>query len=438
MTTRTGSGKKAPAKATTASSTKTTSKPKAAAPTKAAATKKTAAPKKAAAPKVAAPKKAAAPKTPKVKKPAAPKVAAPKKAAAPKRASTKIDLVAAAQPAAEMAKTGAVVNHIALVVDRSGSMSSIRSKVIAVFNSQLAEIRKNSESLAQQTFVSFYTFQTTVDAPRFFAKPIADVSSLTELRCTGTTALLDATGQAIVDLSAIPGADLDNVSFLILVLTDGAENNSRKYKSSLKGMINRVQATGRWTLAFLTPPGGESTLQGFGIPAGNIRAWETSQAGIKQLGQAMQQGLQNFYQARSKGQKAVVGVFTTDLSTVSTTEVKTTLTEATGSFVTLPVASDCDIRTLVDSALGAGSFKKGNGYYELNKPELVQEYKEVAIVEKATGKIYIGDDARTLLGLPIGARIKVRPGDHAGFSVYVQSTSVNRRLAAGTTLLYRK
>ena len=77
-------------------------------------------------------------------------------------------------------------------------------------------------------------------------------------------------------------------------------------------------------------------------------------------------------------------------------------------------------------------------YYELTKPELVQEYKEVAIVEKATGKIYVGDDARTLLGLPIGARIKVRPGDHAGFAVYVQSTSVNRRLAAGTTLLYRK
>ena len=44
----------------------------------------------------------------------------------------------------------------------------------------------------------------------------------------------------------------------------------------------------------------------------------------------------------------------------------------------------------------------------------------------------------TLLGLPIGARIKVRAGDHAGFAVYVQSTSVNRRLVAGTTLLYRK
>ena len=69
---------------------------------------------------------------------------------------------------------------------------------------------------------------------------------------------------------------------------------------------------------------------------------------------------------------------------------------------------------------------------------LVQEYKEIAIVEKAGGKIYVGDDARTLLGLPIGARIKVRAGDHAGFAVYVQSTSVNRRLVAGTTLLYRK
>ena len=430
MATRTGAGKSAPKtpKATTAKkSTATKKATPAKAPKKAAAPKKSAAPKK-----TAAPKKSAAPK----------KTAAPKKSAAPKAATSrrgaKVDLAAAAQTASEMAKSGAVVNHIAFVVDRSGSMSGIRSKVIAAFNAQLAECRKNSESLAQQTFVSFYTFQTTVDPPRFFAKPIADVSSLTELRCTGTTALLDATGQAIVDLSSMPSAELDNVSFLVLVLTDGAENNSRKYKSTLKGMIEKVQATGRWTFAFLTPPGDEATLAGFGIPLGNIRAWETTQAGIKQLGQAMQQGLQNFYQARSKGQKAIVGVFTTDLSTVSTTEVKTTLTEATGSFVTLPVAADCDIRTLVEKSLGNGSFKKGNGYYELTKPELVQEYKEIAIVEKASGKIYVGDDARTLLGLPIGARIKVRAGDHAGFAVYVQSTSVNRRLVAGTTLLYRK
>ena len=43
------------------------------------------------------------------------------------------------------------------------------------------------------------------------------------------------------------------------------------------------------------------------------------------------------------------------------TEVKTTLTEATGSFVTLPVAADCDIRTLVEKSLGTGSFKNWSG-----------------------------------------------------------------------------
>jgi hypothetical protein len=203
-------------------------------------------------------------------------------------------------------------------------------------------------------------------------------------------------------------------------------------------MIEKAQATGRWTLCFLTPPGGEDVLKKFGIPDGNIRAWETSGAGLKKLEQTMQQGLQNFYQARSKGQKAVAGVFTTDLSTVTVTEVKNTLTEATGQFVVLTVSADCDIRTCVENALGAGSFHKGHGYYQLTKPELVQEYKEIAIVETASGKIYVGDEAKTLLGLPIGVRIKVRPGDHAGFAVYVQSTSVNRRLQQGTTLLYKK
>jgi hypothetical protein len=345
-----------------------------------------------------------------------------------------------AQPAIEAAKAGSLVNHIAFVVDRSGSMRRIRAKVVQVFNAQLAALLKSSKESGQQTFVSFYTFQSNVDAPRFFARPIDKVDKLTALSCTG---LFDAVGQSIVDLGEIDEEKLDNVSFLVVVLTDGHENHSRRYKAKLKDMIVKAQGTGRWTFAFLVPKGGESVLKRFGIPQGNIQTWQTTTQGLRDLGQDMQRGLQTFYTARQKGQRAVVGVFTTHLTGAAKEAVSTALSDASDGFLRIPVRAASAIRELVESELGAaGSYHKGHAYYELTKPELVQESKEIAIVEQgkdgAPGKIYVGDSARALLGLPVGERFRVKPGDHGGFSIFVQSTSVNRRLVAGTTLLYRK
>jgi Mg-chelatase subunit ChlD len=439
----------------TASTTKktTTRSKKTAAATKKSATKKPAAKKpatkKPAAKKPAAKKPAAkkpAAKKPATKKPAAKKVAAKKVAAkkpvakpvAPKASSRgKKDLAALAKQAGEAAASGALVNHVVFVIDRSGSMGSIRQKVVSVFNSQLAEVKKNAEATGQATFVTLYTFHSTVDAPRFFAKPIAQVEKLGSISTTGATALLDATGQAIVDLQGVPGASADNVSFIILVLTDGYENNSRKYKTKIQSMIKAAQDSGRWTFAFLTPKGGEAALLRFGIPAGNIQTWSTAGKGVQTMGQDLQRGLQTFYDARQKGQRAVVGVFTTNLAQVSVEAVSSSMTDSTDAFVRIPVATASAIRPLVEAELKTKD-QSGNGYYELTKPELVQEYKEIAIVDKASGKIYAGDAARTHLGLPIGSRIKVKPGDHGAFAIFVQSTSVNRKLVAGTTLLYKK
>lgn len=437
------SSKKAPAKKVA------TKKPAAKKPaTKKAAVKKPAA-KKPAVKKPAAKKPAA--KKPAVKKPvakkAAPKKTAPKKVVAKKAAAPKksplgtadASLAKKAEAAGKAAEGGATVNHVAFVIDRSGSMSSIRAKVVTVFNAQLEAVKKNSETLGQETFVSCYTFHSTVDKPRFFAQPIKSVPKLTSLSTTGSTALFDATGQAIIDLEAVPGAKRDNVSFLIIVLTDGHENSSRRFKSKIKDMISRTQGTGRWTFAFLVPKGGESVLKRFGIPSGNIQAWQTSSKGLKDLQQDMQRGLDTYYNARQSGQRAVVGVFTTNMKDVSVDKVKAELKDASGDYVRISVKSDGAIRPLVEAELGGGhKYQKGHGYYELTKPELLQEYKEIAIVENKSGAIYGGDAARTLLGLPLGERCKVKPGDHGEFSIFVQSTSVNRKLLKGTSLLYKK
>jgi hypothetical protein len=41
-----------------------------------------------------------------------------------------------------------------------------------------------------------------------------------------------------------------------------------------------------------------------------------------------------------------------------------------------------------------------------------------------------------MLGLPRVGDARVRPGDHGKFDVFVQSTSVNRKLSYGTQVMY--
>lgn len=56
------------------------------------------------------------------------------------------------------------------------------------------------------------------------------------------------------------------------------------------------------------------------------------------------------------------------------------------------------------------------------------------MLEKKTDRVYTGPEARALLGLPdVEARIK--PDHNDEFTIFVQSTSVNRKLVPNTRLL---
>ncbi len=59
-----------------------------------------------------------------------------------------------------------------------------------------------------------------------------------------------------------------------------------------------------------------------------------------------------------------------------------------------------------------------------------------AIRDKKTNAIYGGDAALQALGLPSYGTCRLAPGSHPAFDIFVQSTSVNRKLPAGTHVLY--
>jgi hypothetical protein len=60
----------------------------------------------------------------------------------------------------------------------------------------------------------------------------------------------------------------------------------------------------------------------------------------------------------------------------------------------------------------------------------------IAIRARNTGKIFAGADARKMIGLPTDQNARLHPGDHGEYDIFIQSESVNRKLVAGTGVLY--
>jgi len=108
-----------------------------------------------------------------------------------------------------------------------------------------------------------------------------------------------------------------------------------------------------------------------------------------------------------------------------------------GRFQVIGVDEDTPIKEFVESQ--GLSFKKGRGFYEFTKRKkatIIQDYKEVILMDDKTGDLFNGDKAREIAGIPVGVTTKLQPSRVDGYTVFVQSTSVNRVLQSGTRFLY--
>lgn len=105
-----------------------------------------------------------------------------------------------------------------------------------------------------------------------------------------------------------------------------------------------------------------------------------------------------------------------------------------GRFQILPVDAYISIRDFVTE--NGLIFRTGRGFYELTKRETIQAGKEIVLRLNATGDLFTGDAARDILGLPNGAPFTGRLIVPSQYTAFVQSTSYNRKLIAGTEFLY--
>jgi len=326
------------------------------------------------------------------------------------------------------------INHIALVVDKSSSMDHLASTVVQVFDKEIEYLRRRSVELNQETRISVYLFGSTVDCLVFDMDVMRMTSLSSYYRTGGMTALIDATMQSITDMEKLPEVYGDH-AFLVYVLTDGEENQSRKTASQLTSRLSKLPDN--WTVACMVPdPKGVHEAKKFGFPVSNIQVWSTTGGGLEQVGREFRTAMDNYMTARSKGQRGTKSFFKVDLAGVSARDVQKNLDELSANeYQILDIRKEGQIREFVEK-MTKKAYIKGCAYYELTKSETVQQYKEICIQNRLNGKVYGGNNARSILGLP-SAEARVSPGDHGDWRIFVQSTSVNRKLMGGTLLLVR-
>ncbi|MFJ5998952.1 VWA domain-containing protein [Streptomyces sp. NPDC092370] len=336
------------------------------------------------------------------------------------------------------------INHVALVLDASSSMSHLSRKVVEVADQQIAYLARRSRELDQETRVTVYAFADKVECV-IYDKDVLRMPSLKQLyRTGGMTALLAAALKSQSELAQTAQLYGDH-SFLTFVLTDGQENASHRCPDShgrdprqLVQAVAQMIATQQdnWTLAVLVPDQmGKREAMQCGFPKDNIAIWDaTSTQGLEEAGQVIRQATENFMVGRTQGIRGSRAVFSTGAEAVNEDTIKAAgLTPVDPSkYQLIPVTRDAAIREWVTEC--GHTYQTGKAFYQLSKSEKIQAQKQIAVLEKKTDRVYTGPAARTLLGLP-PTEVRVKPDHNDHFTIFVQSTSVNRKLVPHTRLL---
>lgn len=333
--------------------------------------------------------------------------------------------------------TANYINHIAIVADASSSMSSLAGSVVKVTDNTTAYLADRSKVHDQETRVTFYTFSSRgAERCLFYDKDVLRMPSVKGLyRPGGMTALIDATLKAVSDLKQTATLYGEH-AFLVYVISDGYENDSKvKDPAVLAAAIGALPDN--WTLAAFAPDAqAVFALKQCGFPAGNVSVWDTtSVAGVESMGEVLRTATENFMEGRKAGvhgyRTGGAGLF--QLRDFSVKDVKGAVTPLTqGSYFFLPVAEKIRIDEFTARETGR-PYQVGRAYYQFMKTETVQPAKSIAV--EVDGQVYTGPEARAVLGLPADHSVKVSPGQKAGCTIFVQSTSFNRNLVPGTRLL---
>lgn len=191
---------------------------------------------------------------------------------------------------------------IVVLLDRSGSMSTIRTDMIGGFDAYIAELLKQPGECA----VTLHQFDTAFDTV-YENRALAQVPSLV-LEPRGGTALLDAMDRAIdltgARLAALP-EDKRPKRVLFVVITDGGENSSHRVKrEALAAKVKQQREVYSWDFIYLGANQDSFAEAGaMGVNLANVGNFAATPAGVRSAYQAAAVSTNSY---RSGGDASVV------------------------------------------------------------------------------------------------------------------------------------
>ena len=154
----------------------------------------------------------------------------------------------------DLTKAGNNGTLITVILDESGSMSSVAEQTIAAFNMFVQEQREASSKVGK----GFLTL-TKFDAPEiktvYSSRPLEEVPLLDRYTYSprGGTNLFDAIGLSIANVNSALSSlkEEQRPGVLTLIMTDGYENSSVNFKSDEIKNLVRSAENSDWTFTFL-------------------------------------------------------------------------------------------------------------------------------------------------------------------------------------------
>lgn len=163
-----------------------------------------------------------------------------------------------------------------IVLDRSGSMASVRDDTIGAFNTYVSDLAKaqpkSTLSLTIFDSAGIDTILEEVDITK--VKPLDRESYVPR----ASTPLYDALGVVIAKLTAAKGKNK-----ALVIITDGYENASREHsKASIKAMLDEKQEKDNWLVIYLgADQDAFAAGSAFGAQVGNTMNYSKSAKGLR-------------------------------------------------------------------------------------------------------------------------------------------------------------
>lgn len=192
---------------------------------------------------------------------------------------------------------------ITIILDRSGSMESVKSDTIGGFNSFLGEQQK----VAGEASLSLVQFDDQYEVV-YENKEINSADRLTEssFQPRGSTALFDAIGRTVnavgQRLAATPEEERPD-KVLLVIMTDGFENASREFTASKVGeMINHQRNVYKWEFMFIgANQDAVLSAREIGIPAAAALTYAANAEGTEIAYSLMARKVKNYRQSNDAG-----------------------------------------------------------------------------------------------------------------------------------------